>query len=179
LARADLPETVTIRILESKRHIYPEFKKICIEENGSDVCFVLTNLMESWIKAWRQIPVAEKQEDPIQIKFMRQNVQINIGSNIYYQPKKARRYPEKDFVTTEKNYFYQEMFEQWKSLSEKQKDQIKTRLKEEGILEDLQKPDHHLISTGEKPKKKRRKGFFVRLKKWLKKLIKRFFSFFQ
>ena len=86
----DLRERVTIRVLPEKMQIYPRFKELVTEQLGSDVCFVTTSLWEAFLNAMDQLPPAGA---PIEMKFMRQNVQINLGCNINYEPKRARRYP--------------------------------------------------------------------------------------
>jgi len=172
VAGENLPERVTIRILKSKLDVYPKFKELVTKKIGSDICFVTVQLWEAFLQAFEKMPDAENQQK-YEIKFLRQNVQINIGSTVYYQPKKARRYPNHDLITTEKNLYFQEVFKDFHTLKDIQKKQILDQLVKEGIVPDpqivaakkIRKPrkkraTHPRVSTG---KRKKRKGFFIKL----------------
>lgn len=175
MAEEKQTDRVTIRILKSKLDVYPKFKELVTNKIGSDICFVTVQLWEAFLQAFENAPDPENQQK-YEIKFLRQNVQINIGSTVYYQPKKARRYPKQDIITTEKNLYFQEVFKDFHTLKDIQKKQILDQLVKEGIVPDpkivavpvpkkIRKPrkkraTHTKISIG-KPKK--RKGFFYKL----------------
>ena len=158
-----LREKVTIRVLPEKMQIYPRFKELVTEQLGSDVCFVTTSLWEAFLQAMDQNPPAIN--DPIEMKFMRQNVQINIGCQILYQPKKARRTPG-TFLKTDKSFpFYVEkdrghllpgFLDQWDHMSEKSKSFWLQRLQEKGIIPHEEPPAPPSVSTParDKPLKK-------------------------
>ena len=135
----ELRERVTIRVLPEKMQIYPRFKELVCEQLGSDVCFVTTSLWEAFLQAMDQNPPVSDQ--PIEMKFMRQNVQINIGCQILYQPKKARRYPnypgKQGFpfhLEKENSHLLPEILDQWETLKQSTKDFWIQRLREKGII---------------------------------------------
>lgn len=140
----DLRERVTIRVLPEKMQIYPRFKELVTKQLGSDVCFVTTELWEAFLLAMDQAPPVEKQ--PIEMKFLRQNVQINIGCSIKYQPKKARRYPDKEwtgsdpsfpyYINRDNNPILPEIIKQWDTLQPKAREFWRKRLQEAGIIPD-------------------------------------------
>ena len=157
----ELKERVTIRVLPQKMQIYPRFKELVTEQLGSDVCFVTTSLWEAFINAMDQNPPAS--EDLIEMKFIRQNVQINIGCQILYQPKKARRTPESKawtgsdpsfpfYVDRDKNPLLPEFLDQWEKLSEKSKEFWRIRLQEKGIIPADPEPAPPSVSTPAKDK---------------------------
>jgi hypothetical protein len=137
-----LRERVTIRVLPQKMQIYPRFKELVTEILGSDVCFVTTSLWEAFLQAMDQNPPADQ---PIEMKFLRQNVQINIGCQFLYQPKKSRRTPASKtwtgsdpsfpfYVERDKNPLLPELLDQWENLSGKSKEFWIQRFKEKGII---------------------------------------------
>ena len=155
-----LRERVTIRVLPEKMQIYPRFKELVCEQLGSDVCFVTTSLWEAFLQAMDENPPVNDQ--PIEMKFMRQNVQINIGCQILYQPKKARRYPnypaKQGFpfhLEKENSHLLPEILDQWETLKQSTKDFWIQRLKEKGIIPPDPEP-LPLVSTPahDKPLKK-------------------------
>lgn len=132
----DCPEKVTVRVLPEKRQIYPRFKDLVTKELGSDVCFVTMALWEAFLNGMDQLPPVDEQ---LEIKFARQNVQINIGCQITYQPMKARRTPGSlsplPTMEVKKNYFFPLLLEEWETLGEPQKQFWRERLLEAGIIE--------------------------------------------
>lgn len=155
-----LRERVTIRVLPEKMQIYPRFKELVTKELGSDVCFVTTSLWEAFLQAMDQNPPADQ---PIEMKFLRQNVQINIGCKILYQPKKARRYPEKMqpdpgfpyFMDKNKNHILPGIIEQWDQLKPVAQDFWRKRLIEAGIMPAPQSlPSVSSAASRDKPLKK-------------------------
>jgi len=159
-----LRERVTIRVLPEKMQIYPRFKELVTKELGSDVCFVTTSLWEAFLQAMDQNPPTDQ---PIEMKFMRQNVQINIGCQFLYQPKKARRTPgSKAFTGSDPSFpFYvdkkneqllPQFLDQWETMSQKAKDFWMQRFIEKGIIPHEEPPAPPSVSTPaqDKPLKK-------------------------
>lgn len=151
----DKGKKVTIRLLPSKVHVYPEFKKLVIEEQGSDVCFVLTWLMEAYTKAVRasqtQVPYS-----PVELKLSKQNVQINMGCTINYNTRKARRVQDFDKVEVAKNRFLPLLVEEFPNLDDNAKRFWRKRLIDAGIIPPS-------VST---PTSKSRFYIFFRLRKY-------------
>jgi len=108
-------------------------------------------------------------EDQLEIKFLRQNVQINIGCQITYQPKKARRSPitpgvsQEPIIEIRKNHLLPLLLEEWKTLNDASKRYWTERLIETGIIK---KPRRRKtvplrdslpsVSTGNKKQRARR-----------------------
>lgn len=85
----------------------------------------------------RELPKDGQRNPPVEIKFLRQNVQINIGCNFNYSPKKARRYPIQPFppeIKLDKNHFFPLLLDEWPSMKEENKAFWRERLKEVGII---------------------------------------------
>lgn len=80
-------------------------------------------------------------EDQLEIKFLRQNVQINIGCQITYQPKKARRSPmtpgvsQEPIIEIRKNHLLPLLLEEWKTLNDRSKAYWRKILIDSGIME--------------------------------------------
>jgi len=125
-----LGRTVTIRLNTGKEYVYDEFKDNVINKQHSDVCYVLTCIMESYNKAVANIPDPDSK---VTMEFMKQTVQINIGCNFNYNTKKARRLPP-ETIRKQKNYFLPLVLDEWDTLSEKQKNYIRQQLAKEGII---------------------------------------------
>lgn len=150
----ELRERVTIRVLPEKMQIYPRFKELVTKELGSDVCFVTTSLWEAFLNAMAENPPAG---EPIEMKFMRQNVQINIGCKILYQPKKARRYPEKKipdpgypyFMDKKNNYVLPGFLDEWDDLKPEAQAFWRKRLQEAGIIPTIPEPEKDEKSNSE------------------------------
>lgn len=129
-----LREKVTIRVLPEKRQVYPRFKELVTKQIGSDVCFVTTSLWEAFIQAMDQTPPTN---DKIEMKFLRQNVQINIGCSFTYQPKKARRTPASKgfpYFSRDKNYILPNLLDQWGNMTEHAKDFWRNEFIKQGIV---------------------------------------------
>jgi hypothetical protein len=175
---------VTVRVLPEKKQIYPRFKDYVTKELGSDVCFVTTSLWEMFLRGMDQLPPSD---EPMEIKFLRQNVQINMGCQIFYHPQKARRTPgslDLPRMEISKNHFFPLLLEEWETLSEAQKLFWRQRLQEAGIIPQQPRARSERssraapsVSTG-KPKRKRKK-FWRRMEQsmtnvtgWLLKRLK-------
>jgi hypothetical protein len=117
---SDKALTVTIRLLPEEREIYPEFKKIVTEKQHSDVCYVLTMLMKAYNQAVSATP---ELTEPIELKFAKQSVQINMGCTFQYYTKKARRVPqdESNIVTIDRKNLLPEIVNQSGLMSDKAK----------------------------------------------------------
>lgn len=155
--------TVTIRLIPEEREVYPKFKKIVIEKQHSDVCYVLTMLMKAYNQAVNANP---NPDDPVTMTFLKQNVQINMGCTFQYYTKKARRIPqdESDIVTLDRRNLLPEIVNQSGLMSEKAKEWWVEELRTQGWK--LDPP----ASTG-KPDKPR----FSRLKQ-LWSIVKHLFA---
>lgn len=130
----ECPERVTVRVLPEKRQIYPRFRDYVTKELGSDICYVTTSLWEIFLRGMDQLPPTK---EPFEIKFLRQNVQINMGCTMNYNVKKARRTPGALGLPTleiGKNHFFPLLLEEWPTLSEAQKLFWRQRLQEAGII---------------------------------------------
>lgn len=148
----ELRKQVNIKVPSQKMQIYPRFKELVTEILGSDVCFVTTSLWEVFLNAMDQIP--PNPADPVEMKFMRQNVQINLGCQILYQPTKARRYPPRApgtgtpfHIERDKNPLLPEFLDQWPKMSEKSKKFWLQRFQERGIIPAEPQPAPPSIST--------------------------------
>ena len=115
-----MAKTVTIRLLDEEEHVYPEFKRIVVERQHSDVCYVLTMLMKAYNQAVNGCP---NPDSALTMSFLKQNVQINMGCTFQYYTKKARRVPqdETDIVTFDRRNLLPEIVNQHGLMSEKAK----------------------------------------------------------
>lgn len=183
----ELREKVTIRVLPEKMQIYPRFKELVTKKLGSDVCFVTTSLWEAFLQAMDENPPADQ---PIEMKFLRQNVQINIGCQILYQPKKARRTPGSkvwtgsdpsfpNYLDKQTGHILPGIIEQWDQLKPAAQDFWRKRLIEAGIMPAPVKapePAHPSVSTPstDKPLKKFFKlleNSMTNVSRWLKRKL--------
>ncbi len=161
---SELKDRVTVRVLPEKMQIYPRFRDLVTEKLGSDVCFVTTSLWEAFLIAMDEVPPMPT--DQLEMKFLRQNVQINIGCNITYQPKKARRSPVtpgvsmEPLIKIEKNRFLPLLLEEWKTMNERSKAFWRERLIEAGIMPKPRKRRARApsVSTGKRKARKSRPG---------------------
>lgn len=149
-----------MRVLPEKLQVYPRFRDLVTKQLGSDVCFVTTSLWEAFVIGMDQLPPVE---DQLEIKFLRQNVQINIGCQITYQPKKARRSPmtpgvsQEPIIEIRKNHLLPLLLEEWKTLNAASKKYWTERLIEAGIIKKPRRgKSPPSVSTGNRKHKKRR-----------------------
>lgn len=129
---------VTIRLPKERVPIYEDFKEFVIKEQHSDICYVTSSLWEAYLRGMKEIP---NMEDPVSMKFPRQNIQINMGCNFNYIPRKGRRQPpgiqdplSQPRVEMNKNLFFPLLLEEWETLSEEKKQFWLQRLTEQGII---------------------------------------------
>jgi hypothetical protein len=168
----ELRERVTIRVLPEKLQVYPRFKELVTKKIGSDVCFVTTSLWEAFIQAMAQVP--PEPSDKIEMQFLKQNVQINIGCQFNYTPKKARRTPASKtwtgqdpsypfYINRDKNPLLPEFLDQWDHMGDQARVFWLRKLVEKGIVpaealtmkQGQQKTDPPIsIGTRDKPLKK-------------------------
>ena len=134
-----MKDRTTIRVSKGKEHVLEEFQDIVKNRLHSDQCYVTTELYEAFIKAIKQLP--SEPMDSVEMKFFKQNIQINLGCNFYYDVKKARRAPPE--INLDKNRFFPLLLEEWPTMNEEAKDFMRTRLKEAGIIE-----THPSVSSG-------------------------------
>lgn len=179
----ELKERVTIRVLPSKAQVYPRFKELVIEKLGSDVCFVTTSLWEAFLQAMDQVP--PEPEDKIEMKFFKQNVQINMGCQINYQPKKSRRTPASKtwtgqdptfpfYINRDKNPLLPEFLDQWESMGDRSRHFWLKKLVEKGIVpaEALTIKEHEINKQTPKINKEDPLVSTPRRDKLLKKIFK-------
>jgi len=124
---------VTIRLLPDKEKVYEDYKQLVTETLHSDVCYVTTMLMESFTKAVLQAPSPDA---PIEMRFLKQNVQINMGCNFNYYTKKARRtIQDKETLDFTKNAVLGNLIEMWPTLKPESQAYWRKVLTEQGIIE--------------------------------------------
>lgn len=124
-----MAKTVTIRLLDGKEAVYDDFKLNVIDRLHSDVCYVTTMLMEVFNQALEQNPKAE----PVMMKFVKQNIQINMGCTFQYYTKKARRTPQDDISTiSDRDSFIPRFTEQFPTMRKKAQDFWIEELKAQG-----------------------------------------------
>jgi hypothetical protein len=150
---------VTIRLLPEKQEVYNDYKKVVTERLHSDVCYVTTMLMESFLNSINEMPNSDL---PFELNFVKQNVQINMGCNFNYYTKKARRNapndPAEDVVTDTHNLL-PNIVDQVPDLSEKARKFWFNELQAQGFISKDASPDAPpLVSTVVSQKKK--KSFF-------------------
>lgn len=159
-------KTTTIRLLPDKIHVYDDFKNLVKDVLHSDICYVTTSLFEAFNQAVLKTPNAN---DPVTMKFLKQNVQINIGCNFNYNVAKARRnqYPPK--TELDKNNFFPMLIEQWPTMTTKSKKFWTDRLKEVGIIK-TRKRRPPSVST------RKKKGSHTRKKNKLHRIVRQLLS---
>jgi hypothetical protein len=157
---------VTYRIKQEDKLEYKAIKDFVTEELHSDICFFNWTALKALYQAFKNAPNAES----IEVKFLRQNVQINMGCTINYNRLKARRLPPKEpALDLNKNYFLPLLLEEWPTMNEKSKEFWRAELKRIGVIQDT----HPLISTG-KPKKQN--SFFETLHSIVQQLLAKLFG---
>lgn len=119
------------------------------EDLHSDICYVTLELWEAFLNAMKQKP-----KPPVELKFAKQNVQINMGCNFYYAPSKPRRAVTPQ-LALDKNYFFPLLIEEWPTMKPEAKKFWRKRLKEAGIIPS-RKRRRKRKSTSRKPKKRRK-----------------------
>lgn len=125
-----MPERVTIRLIPEKEHVYDEFKEIVIDRLHSDVCYVMTELMESFILAIKQLP----EPRPITLQFLKQNVQINMGCTFHYNTRHAKRLPtDRQLLEVQRNQILPNLIDMWTTLRPESKAYWTKALTESGI----------------------------------------------
>jgi hypothetical protein len=96
----------------------------------------MTSLMEAFIQGSNQTP---NPNDPVTLKFLKQNIQLNIGCNFNYNVKKARRIQHETELNVNKNIFFPALIEQWPTMTQANRDFWLQRLQQEGIIPQTQK----------------------------------------
>ncbi len=139
-----MARTVTIRLLDGKEEVYDKFKALVTQDLHSDVCYVTTMLMETFNNAVTQKPSAEQ---AVTMKFVKQNVQINMGCTFQYYTKKARRTPQDPFTTiTDPHNLVPEVVSQFPSLTKEAQQFWINELRSQGFTVDPP------VSTPPKPR---------------------------
>lgn len=127
---------VTIRLLPDKRQVYDDFKDNVINRYHSDICYVMTSLMEAFNTATLKSP---NSNDVVTMTFLKQNVQINIGCNFNYNVKKARRIQTRTDLTVNKNIAWPNFIEEFPNMTEKNKDFWTKELLNAGVIQHAKK----------------------------------------
>lgn len=122
---------VTIRLLPDKRQVYDDFKDNVINRYHSDICYVMTSLMEAFNTATLKSP---NPDQVVTMTFLKQNVQVNIGCNFNYNVKKARRIQHQPEMNVNKNVFFPALIEEWQTMKKANQEFWLRRLQEEGII---------------------------------------------
>lgn len=172
---------VTIRLLPEKAQVYDDFKSVVTKRLHSDVCYVTTMLMESFVNAVNESPNVD---NPVMLNFVKQNVQINMGCNFNYYTKKARRNaPDRaEDVVTDTHNLLPNVVDDVPNLSEKARRFWFEELKAQGFIPEGASLDQPIIqdpsvSTGKEQVKSL--SFFGKVHKYcmtfvckLRKLLK-------
>jgi hypothetical protein len=94
---------VTIRIPSREDYeTYLQLKEVVTKKLGSDVCYTTMSLYKAFLAALQELPNAD---DKVEIKFLRQSVQVNMGCTFNYEVRKRRRAAEshEDILTDKHN----------------------------------------------------------------------------
>jgi hypothetical protein len=133
---------VGYRIKWEDKPEYETIKKFVVEDLHSDMCFIQWSLLRAFFYGLSKKPNIN---NTFEIKFPRQNIQMNIGCTINYNRLKARRLPPKEPpLELRKDYLLPLLLEEWSTLSEAKKTFWRERLKENGIIytsDSCQKPE--------------------------------------
>lgn len=171
--RAEYGQIISIRLNKDKEEVYPEFKKLVTEELHSDVCYTLTALMEAFNSAVKNIPPPE---GVTEIKFLRQNVQINIGTNFNYNVRRPRRQPPGSLppaISLKKEHFLPLFIEEMKEgiVKPESKKFWAERFREAGLLQELNELAG--LPVAKKPRRRRKRAVKKKAKRQgLKRLLK-------
>lgn len=142
---------VTIRIPhEDYEGVYLPFKDLVTKKLGSDVCYTTVSLFRAFLNAMGQ---ASQEPDQVEIKFLRQNVQINMGCTFTYEVKKRRRAAETHFpeeILTDRDNLLPKVVDQYSNIAKQARDYWFKIFVQEGIIKQPR------VSTGtRKPRVKK------------------------
>jgi hypothetical protein len=142
---------VTIRLIPEKAQVYDDFKDVVTNRLHSDICYVTTMLMESFVSAVNE---TSNPDDPLTMHFVKQNVQVNMGCNFNYYTKKARRNaPDRaEDVITDTHNLLPNVVDDFQNISEKARKFWFEEFQAQGIIP-KNKVDPS-VSTGKQPMKK-------------------------
>jgi hypothetical protein len=150
--------------LPEKADVYDNFKKVTTDRLHSDVCYVMTMLMESFTNAVNESP---NPDDPLTLHFVKQNVQINMGCNFNYFTKKARRNakdPAEDVITDTHNLL-PNIVDDMPNLSPKARSFWFQEFQAQGFIpKEANLDTDPVVSTGKTQKKKF--SFFGKIRKY-------------
>ncbi len=126
-----MTDRVTIRLVEGKEDVYEQFKEVVTEKLHSDVCYVMTELMEVFTTAVNQLPATS----PVILRFLKQNVQINMGCSFNYNTRKAKRLPpDRKILEVQKNQILPNLIDMWDKLKPESQRYWLQVFKEAGIF---------------------------------------------
>lgn len=109
------PETKVVSIrqkMEDYNAVYLPLKEYVTEIQGSDICFITTELWKAYLTAMQKLPATP---NSVTLNLPRQHIQLNIGCNFNYQVKRPRRTPQ-DMITLDKNRLIPEMLNDFENL---------------------------------------------------------------
>lgn len=128
----DYGKTVTIRLNRDEPEVYDDFKKVVIQKQHSDVCFVLSMLMKAYTSAVNNVP---NPDDPVTLTFLKQNVQVNMGCTFQYYTKKARRTPQDETsILSDRHNLLPEVTNQYQNLNKQAREFWLHEFQAEGII---------------------------------------------
>lgn len=138
---------VSYRIKHEDSDEYNKIKKFIIDELGADMCFIQWNLLRAFFNGMTQAP---NPKNEIELKFLRQNIQLNVGCTINYNRIKARRLPKPQppVIKTDREFKLPLLLEDWDLLSEKSKAFWRQAIIDRGIMPGPDQDTHPLISDG-------------------------------
>lgn len=142
---------INYRVTEADYKQYEKIKEFITDDLGSDVCFIQWNLLLAFFNGMKQAPPAN---DVIELKFLRQHIQLNIGCQINYNRMKARRLPPEPTppaIKTDREFKLPLLLEDFPLLSDKSKDFWKTEIINRRIVtvdDFLCQRTHPFISIG-------------------------------
>ena len=161
---------VNYRIKHEDYAEYLEIKDFIINDLGADLCFVQWNLLRAFFNGMNK--TAPLDQDKIELKFLRQNIQLNIGCQINYNRFKARRVPnpKPPVVKTDREFKLPLLLEDFPLLSKKARSFWKKQIiaREIVTVDDFLCLRRTLVSTGNP---KPHKSFFKRFHSIVKQLF--------
>ncbi len=164
---------VSYRIKNEDVKEYEQIKNFIIEELGSDLCFIQWNLLRAFFNGMTK--TTPNKQDTIELKFLRQNIQLNIGCQINYNRVKARRLPKPQppILKVDREFKLPLFLEDFNLLSEKSKAFWRKEIIKKGIVTKNDFDTHTLISNG---KAKSKISFFRKLWRIVQQLFTKLLS---
>lgn len=118
--------------LDDYTQVYLPLKDFVCNVQGSDICFLTTELWRAYLTAMQKLPTLP---NGITLNLPRQHIQLNIGCNFNYNVKRPRRTPQ-DMITLDKNHMLPEMINDFQNLQPQTQtfwlQRMKTLLEQQG-----------------------------------------------